>query len=151
MSSRRSAPTPARGCTATCVPTFRPIERTTMFCPTCRSDSQEHPLIDPHLRGSACGRRHVFFPTVIDHLGGIPTADAVRPPAMGDDVQILKFWLTDAHARERVPNKLALVCRRMVVIIERDHHVANAPDLFAFCPLCGEALAGFESDDVYMH
>jgi hypothetical protein len=121
-----------------------------MFCPTCRSDFHEHSLIDPYLRGYACTHRHVFYETVIQHLGGIPTADTVQPPPMSDDVQILKFWLTDAHARERVPNQLALVCRRMVDIIERDHHVPYVENLFAFCPTCGEPLSRFDSDDVYM-
>jgi hypothetical protein len=122
-----------------------------MFCPTCRSAFHEHPLLDPYLKGYACENGHLFYETLIQHVGGIPTADTVQPPAMSDDVQILKFWLTDRHARERVPNQLAVLCRRMVDIIERNHHVANAPDLFAFCTICGEPLAAFESDDAYMH
>jgi hypothetical protein len=43
-----------------------------MFCPTCRSDFHEHPLLDPYLRGYACGNRHVYYTTMIelvdDHL-----------------------------------------------------------------------------------
>lgn len=121
-----------------------------MFCPTCRSEFHEHTLVDPYLRGYACKNGHVFFTTLIEHRGGIPTADTVQPPAMSDDPHILKFWLTDRHARERVPNQLALLCRRMVDIIERDHHVPNPPDLFAFCPTCGEPLSPFDSGDIYM-
>lgn len=122
-----------------------------MFCPTCRSDFNERTLLDPYLRGYACKNGDLFFTTLIEHVGGIPTADTVQPPAMNDDIQILKFWLTDRHARERVPNQLALLCRRMVDILERDHHLATVPNLFAFCPTCGEALVPFESDDLYMH
>jgi hypothetical protein len=120
-----------------------------MFCPICGSGFHEHPLLDPYLKGYACKNGDVFFTTVIEHVGGIPTADTIHPPAMDDDVQILKFWLTDLHARERVPNQLALLCRRMVDIIERDRHVASVRNHFAFCPTCGEGLVPFESNDVH--
>lgn len=121
-----------------------------MFCPTCRSEHHERILLDPHLRGYACENRHEFHTTLIEQVGGIPTADTIRPPAMTDDVEILKFWLTDRQARESLPNQLALVCRRIVDLAERNHHVACGENLFAFCPSCGEPRSPFDSDDVYM-
>lgn len=121
-----------------------------MFCPACQLALNERTLIDPILEGYACGNGHVFYTTVIEQAGGIPAAATIEPPPLSNDIQILKFWLTDPLARMRVPNLLAVVCRRMVELAERDQHVAKVPDPFAFCPTCSEALVRFDSDDVYM-
>jgi hypothetical protein len=116
----------------------------------CRSDFHERALLDPYIRGYACRNGHLFYTTVIEKIGGIPTADTIQPPPMDDDLDILRFWLTDRHARERVPNQLALVCRRFVEIAESRQQVARVENPFAFCPACGETLSPFESDDLYM-
>ena len=121
-----------------------------MFCPTCQSAFFEHPLLDPYLKGYACKNGDVFHTTLIEQAGGIPTADTIQPPPMIDDVQILKFWLADSHARERLPNQLALVCRRIVEIVESHHHVQEIENPFEFCPTCAETLSPFDSDDVYL-
>lgn len=110
----------------------------------------ERTLLDPNIQGYACSNGDVFYVTLIEQAGGIPIAATIRPPAMSDDIQILKFWLSDKHASERVPNQLAVLCRRMVEISEENRHVAAVADPFAFCPTCSEALVRFESDDVYM-
>lgn len=121
-----------------------------MFCPACRSELREHVLLDPRLKGYACGGGHFFYSTLKEQFGGIPRAAGVRPlPGGSSDVQVLKFWLTDPHARERLPNQLALVCRRLVEIAEHGRHVAKVENPFAFCPSCGDALSRFDSDDVY--
>jgi hypothetical protein len=119
------------------------------FCPTCQSALRERPLLDSHLKGYACQNGHRFYLTLIAPLG-IPTADTIRPPAMTDDLQILRFWLTDQDARERVPNQLAVVCRRILDIREDGHRIARVPYPFMFCPRCGDALARFDSDDLHM-
>lgn len=123
-----------------------------MFCPTCRSDLQDHMLLDSNLKGYICESGHIFYTTLDGQFGGIPTADTVKtlPDHSQSDVQVLKFWLTNPHARERLPNQLALVCRRIVEIVENNHHVAKVENPFAFCPGCGEALSRFDSDDLYM-
>lgn len=108
-------------------------------------------LLDPHLEGYACEGGHLFYSTLKEQSGGIPTADTVRPaPRGGSDVQVLKFWLTDPYARESLPNQLALACRRLVEIIEDGRHVSKVEKPFAFCPACGRALSRFDSDDLYM-
>lgn len=121
-----------------------------MFCPMCQSDLYEHPLLDPSLEGYACKNSHLFYTTLLEQVGGIPTAETIQPPPMNDDTQILKFWLTNRHARERLPNQLALVCRRIVEIVEENHRVAKVEKPFAFCPTCSETLSRFDSDDLYM-
>jgi hypothetical protein len=121
-----------------------------MFCPICQLAFYERTLIDPNLKGYACRNGDVFYTTLIEQVGGIPTADTIRPPPMTNDIQILKFWLADPHARERLPNELAVVCRRMVEIADNNHHVSKVEDPFSFCPTCGETLARFDSDDLYM-
>ena len=122
-----------------------------MFCPTCQSNIHEHALLDPNLKGYACGRGHIFYETLNEQFGGIPMADTVQPlPDSSSDLQVLKFWLTDPYARERLPNQLALVCRRIVERIEDDYHVTKAESPFAFCPACGVPLSRFDSADVYM-
>lgn len=126
------------------------MERCKIFCPTCQSALHERTLLDPHIQGYACSDGDVFFTTLIHQAGGIPTADTIRPPPLNDDIQILKFWLSDGHARDRVPNQLAVLCRRMVEIAEDNHHVAHVADPFVFCPTCRQALIRFDSDDGYM-
>lgn len=122
-----------------------------MFCPTCRSKVHEHALLDPSLKGYACERGHIFYTTLKEQFGGLPKAKTVRPlPDSSSDLQVLKFWLTNPYARERLPNQLALVCRRIVEIVENNHHVTKAESPFAFCPACGEALSRFDSGDLYM-
>lgn len=121
-----------------------------MFCPTCRLAFHEHTLIDPNLKGYACKNGDVFYTTLIEQIGGIPTADTIQPPTMSNDIEILKFWLADRRARERLPNELAVVCRRIVEIADNNHHVTKVAEPFVFCPTCGETLSRFESDDLYM-
>jgi hypothetical protein len=121
-----------------------------MFCPICRSDFAERTLLDPNLIGYACKNGDRFYTTLIEQAGGIPEADTIQPPPMSNDIQTLKFWLADRRARERLPNQLALVCRRIVEMLESHHHVAKVENPFAFCPTCGETLSRFDSDDVYM-
>lgn len=122
-----------------------------MFCPTCKSDVHGHALLDANLKGYACERGHVFYETLNEQFGGIPTADTVQPlPDGSSDVEVLKFWLTNPYARERLPNQLALVCRRIVELVENDRHVTRTESPFAFCPACGAALSRFDSDDLYM-
>jgi hypothetical protein len=121
-----------------------------MFCPTCRSTLSERALLDANLKGYACSKGDRFYTTLIDQAGGMPTADTIEPPPLKDDLQILKFWLTDTAARARVPNQLAVACRRIVEMAERHHHVARVEEPFAFCPKCGETLSRFDSDDQYM-
>jgi hypothetical protein len=121
-----------------------------MFCPICNADLYERTLLDPSLKGYACKNGDVFYTTLIEQAGGIPTADTIHPPPMNSDIQVLKFWLADRHARERLPNQLALVCRRIVEMVESHHHVAHIESPFAFCPACGETLSCFDSADVYM-
>ena len=120
-----------------------------MFCPRCQSALHEHELIDPSLRGYRCADGHVDFTTVVEQ-GVIPQADTIQPPPIEDDLQILKFWLTDPRARERLPNQLALLCRRMIDIVETNQHVARVNEPFVFCPACGQTLVPFDSNDVYM-
>jgi len=121
-----------------------------MFCPTCQAALIEHALLDPTLKGYRCANGDVFYTTLNAQFGGIPTANTITLPPMNDDMQILKFWLTDQRARERLPNQLAILCRRMVDIAEDNHHIAPVRSLFAFCPTCGEPLSRLDSDDVYM-
>ncbi len=121
-----------------------------MFCPRCQAALLERTLLDPCLKGYGCERGHVFYTTLIEQAGGIPRADTIQPPPMNNDLHALKFWLTDRHARERLPNQLAVVCRRIVETIEDHHHVATVDNPFAFCPTCGGTLSRFASDDVYM-
>jgi hypothetical protein len=121
-----------------------------MFCPTCRSGLHERVILDPSLKGYACKNADIFYTTLIEQVGGIPTADTIQPPPMNDDIQVLKFWLAHRQARERLPNQLALVCRRIVEIVESNQHVAQVENPFAFCPTCGETLSRFDSDDLYM-
>lgn len=120
------------------------------FCPTCQSALQTRPLLDPNLQGYACANGDRFYTTVREQIGGIPAAGTIRPPALADDLHILKFWLTDPAARERLPNQLGVVCRRIVDIREHGYRIARVDDPFKFCPLCGDRLARFDSDDVYM-
>ena len=121
-----------------------------MFCPACRLALDERTLIDPILEGYACGNGHLFYTTVIEQVGVLPAADTIQPPPLSNDIQILKFWLADPLARVRVPNELAVVCRRIVDIADHAHRVAKVDDPFSFCPTCGETLARFDSDDVYL-
>jgi hypothetical protein len=121
-----------------------------MFCPTCQSDLHDRLLLDLNLEGYACERGHLFYSTRKEQQGGIPAANTVRPLPDGSDIQVLKFWLTDPRAREALPNQLALVCRRVVEIIENNHHVIKAETPFAFCPACGDSLSRFDSHDLYM-
>lgn len=121
-----------------------------MFCPTCRAPFSEHTLLDPNLKGYRCANGDVFYTTLNEQFGGIPTANTIKPPPMNDDIQILKFWLTDQRARERLPNQLATLCRRLVEIAEDNHHITPVRSPFAFCPTCGEPLSHFDSADVYM-
>ena len=121
------------------------------FCPACQSGLREKPLVDSNLRGYRCGSRHVFYTTLNEQFGGIPTADTVATlPGGTSDVQVLRFWLTDRDARQRLPNQLALVCRKFVEIAEGTGDDAEADNPFAFCPACGQGLSRFESDDLYM-
>ena len=121
-----------------------------MFCPACQSDLHEHTLLDPNLRGYICGNDHVYFVTLVEQAGGIPTIHNFEPPPIDDDVEVMKFWLTNPRARERLPNQLGWVCRRLIEIAEGNRRVAKLEQPFAFCPLCGDPLGQFESDDVYL-
>ena len=121
-----------------------------MFCPICQFAFYERTLLDPSLQGYACTNSHHFYTTLIEQSGGIPTADTIQPPRLNSDLQVLKFWLSDRQARARLPNELAVACRRIIEIAEDEHHVAKVENPFAFCPTCGEALTPFDSDDLYM-
>jgi hypothetical protein len=121
-----------------------------MYCPRCRSELAERAVLDPNLKGYVCKNGDAFYETLIDQTGGIPRADTIQPPLMNDDIQTLKFWLSDKDARKRLPNQLALACRRIVEIVEGNLHVAAVDNPFAFCPTCGKTLARFDSDDLYM-
>jgi hypothetical protein len=121
-----------------------------MFCPTCGSVFQEHPLLDPNLRGYGCAAGHVFHTTVVEQIGGIPEAQTIDPPPAGNDLDVLRFWLTNPLARQRLPNQLAVVCRRLLENNEGVRRVAAAADPFVFCPSCSAPLARFKSDDVYL-
>jgi len=121
-----------------------------MLCPTCQAVLIEHTLLDPNLRGYRCANGDVLYTMLNEQFGGIPAASTIEPPPMNDDLQVLKFWLTDPRARERLPNQLAVLCRRLVEIAEHGHHIAPVQSPFAFCPTCGEPLSRFDSDDVYM-
>ena len=108
-------------------------------------------LLDPSLKGYACESDHIFYTTLKEQFGGILTANTVQSlPNTSSEVQVLKFWLTNLYARQRLPNQLALVCRRIIEIMENDHHVTKVENPFAFCPICGDALSRFDSDDLYM-
>ena len=120
-----------------------------MYCPKCQSMLRDHSLLDPKLKGYICANGHVFYTTVVEQ-GVIPQAHTIQPPEIDDDIQVLKFWLTDARARERVPDQLALACRRIIEIVETDRRVEAVNEPFAFCPTCAEKLANIDSDDVYM-
>ena len=121
-----------------------------MFCPMCQSLLHEHTLLDPHLTGYICANGHVYYTNVVEQVGVLPEANTIRPPAMDDDVQVLKYWLTDPHARKTVPDQLAVACRRIVEIVEKNLRVPRVNEPFAFCPVCGEKLLHVDSDDTYL-
>jgi hypothetical protein len=121
-----------------------------MYCPACGSELAGRSLLDPYIEGYICANGHIYFTTLNEQRGALPRADTVDPPPMQSDVDVLKFWLTDALARKRVPNQLAWACRRLVEVMEADHHVGKPVEPFAFCPTCGTRLAHFASDDLYM-
>jgi hypothetical protein len=120
-----------------------------MFCPTCQAALREHTLLDPNLRGYRCANDDAFYTTLNEQFGGIPTANTIEPPPLNNDMQLLKFWLTDQRARDRLPNQLAILCRRMVELAEDNRHIQPVQSPFAFCPTCGEPLSRFDSADVY--
>ena len=121
-----------------------------MFCPACQSNLHDRTLLDPNLKGYACDSGHIYYTTLNEQSGGIPTANTVRSlPRSSSDVEVLKFWLTNQSARKRLPNQLALVCRRIVEIIENKHHVAKIETPFVFCLTCGDELSPY-GDDNYM-
>ena len=109
-----------------------------------------HTLLDPNLSGFVCENVHVFYRTVIAQEGLLPEAHTIRPPTLNNDIEILKFWLTDADARKRVPDQLAVVCRRLVEIAESDRHLPRVDRPFSFCLTCGEPLAHLDARDPYM-
>ena len=121
-----------------------------MFCPKCGSSLRDHTLLDINLRGFVCSNDHVCFRELNPQQGGIPTAETIDPPPFGSDIEILKFWLTDPRARERLPNQLALACRRIVEIAEAGTRIPRASRPIAFCPTCGKTLSHFDSNDGYM-
>lgn len=121
-----------------------------MFCPTCQAALAEHTLLDPNLKGYRCANGDIFSTTLNEQFGGIPKANTIQPPPIDDDIRLLKFWLTDQRARERLPNQLAILYRRLVEIAEDNHHIAPVASPFTFCLTCGDPLSRFDSDDVYM-
>lgn len=86
---------------------------------------------------------------LVGEIGGIPEAATISPPPLDDDIAILKFWLTDRLARCRVPDQLAVACRRLVEIAEQGRRIRRR-DIFQACLTCGGTLARVASDDPYM-
>jgi hypothetical protein len=121
-----------------------------MYCPTCAAPFREHVLLDPNLQGFVCDNGDLFHKTLVEQPGVLPEANTVQPPHMTNDMDILRFWLTQPLARSRLPNQLAIICRRIVEIVEHNHRVAWVRRPFVFCPLCSSELAHVPSDDVYM-
>lgn len=121
-----------------------------MYCPHCGAGTHERTLLDPNLHGFVCDNGHRLYTPIIAQVGVLPMADTIKPPPISGDIDILRFWLTNVPARQRVPDDLALLCRLFVEMVEGNPYDAADNMPFTHCLKCGEAAEHTAAGDPYM-
>lgn len=108
------------------------------------------PLDDENARGFRCAAGHPFYSFYDEHGGIVPASNTIEPPHLADDRSILRYWLLDPPARLRVPNKLAVVVRRILELSEGGQPLARIDHPFRFCTICGEQFTESDVGDGYL-
>jgi hypothetical protein len=90
-----------------------------MHCALCAGILEEFRLLDPKRVGYVCIYGHSFF-TWSEPFGRRPCVPEKVPPlaAGATDVEILRYWLTNPVAREQLVDLLALICERLIEVVE---------------------------------
>ena len=133
-----------------------------MHCACCADVLEEFRLLDAKRVGYVCVHGHSFF--IWKEPFGRRFCVPEKVPALdagATDVEILRYWLTNPVAREQLVDLLALVCERLIELVERSadggteaRRLAEAKlkrlategrevDLLRFCPTCGRPLSRY--------
>jgi len=134
-----------------------------MHCAVCGGDLEEFRLLDAKRVGYVCVHGHSFFSWCEPFGRRFCVPKKVRPLAAGaTDVEILRYWLTNPVAREQLVDLLAMVCERLIELVESS---ADEPrrladeslkrmatrgreaELLRFCPTCGKPLSMYHDPD----
>ena len=121
-----------------------------MYCPQCGASLRTRSLLDPKASGYGCENGHLFYELIAPQVGLIPTADTISPPAIANEIDVLTFWLTDARARERVPDQLAQLSRRLIEHAEGRRYGGLGDAAVDYCPQCAGVQSPIASSDPYM-
>jgi hypothetical protein len=90
-----------------------------MHCACCADVLEELPLLDAKRAGYLCVHGHSFF--IWKEPFGRRFCVPQRVPALArgaTDVEVLRYWLTNPVAREQLVDLLALVCERLIELVE---------------------------------
>ena len=91
-----------------------------LHCPVCGLVLATYALPDSKRVGYVCHCGHSFFTWARPFARYLPKPEKTPPlPKGATDLAILRYWLTDPVAREQLVDHLALVCERLIEILDR--------------------------------
>lgn len=97
----------------------------TLHCPVCGFVLATYALPDSKRVGYLCDCGHSFFTWSRPFGRYLPKPEKTPPlPKGATDVAILRYWLTDPVAREQLVDLLALVCERLIEILDSTSAIA---------------------------